>query len=242
VSESTLASPGPRGGREPITKPTLFRRLAGYYLDLLVSAFLAWIVCFTFRWQADWSSLALLILIAELFWCRDKLNPTIGEFCTGIRYLTSSSAHVVADIKIVNPKFKLNDFILLAGLVEITLAFAFFCGWTFLDQVAFLRLTFGPPLSLIYWTLAGLLFFMCGASFLGGSKNTPWVVILAHGWFSLDLFFSSDEWAARLREAFGPAGPTAWADLTGPHLTEFFCALSLYLIATAFFSRRHWTH
>jgi hypothetical protein len=221
--------------------------LASLYLDFLISAFLAWIVCFTFHWESDWSSMLLVLLVAELFWCRDRLHPTVGEFCLGIRYLTSSSSHVVADIKVVNPKLKLNDFILMAGIVEISLAFFFLCGWTFFNQVVFLTMAFGAPLSMVYWVLGGLLFFVCGASFLSASKNTTWIVPLAHVWFCLDLFKSADGWVKIIKENSADAPSVAallaaWPKATGPLLTELFCLLSAYMIAVVFFSRRHWTH
>ncbi|MGH7740102.1 MAG: hypothetical protein ACREL1_08150, partial [bacterium] len=79
---SASATTSPRG-REPIVKPSVFRRLSGLYLDALIASFFSWLICFTFSWQHEWNSMALVLLVVELFWCRDRLRPTVGEFCLG---------------------------------------------------------------------------------------------------------------------------------------------------------------
>ncbi|MGH7740114.1 MAG: hypothetical protein ACREL1_08215 [bacterium] len=244
MSASATASPR---GREPIVKPSVFRRLAGLYLDALIASFFSWLICFTFSWQREWNSMALVLLVAELFWCRDRLRTTVGEFCLGIRYLTSSSSHVVADIKIVNPKLKLNDFILIAGVAEISLAFVFFSGWTFLNQIALFNWSWGPPFSFIYWILIGLFFFACGASFLSGSKNTIWIVPAVHLWLILDLLKSAQAWTRIFRDGFADmpcasALLAAWPKSSGLLLIEFFCLFSFFVISVVFLSRRQWVH
>jgi hypothetical protein len=246
TTTGTAGAPG-SGGREPAAKPSASRRLASLYLDVLISGFFSWIVCFTFGWQSYWSSTVLILLVAELLWCRERLNPTVGEFCLGIRYLTSSSAHVVADIKVIHPKFKLNDYVLLAGMGEITLAFIFFCGWTFCDKVIVLGYPVGPPFSLVYWILSGLAFFACGASFLSGSKNTVWTVTPLQLLFVINFYLSADAWVKILKteqdyspwlsnvlEAFGKVPGSLWFEL--------FCCWSVFTILVVFLSRRHWVN
>ena len=250
MSDSTATATGPStgpGGREPAAKPSALRRLGGLYLDILISSFFGWIVCFTFGWQAYWSSIVLFLLVAELLWCREHLNPTVGEFCVGIRYLTSSSAHVVADIKIINPKFKLNDYILLAGVGEITLSFIFLCGWTFCNQIIVLGMPVGQPFSLVYWVLSGLAFFACGASFLSGSKNTLWTVPPVQLWFVFDFYRSADPWGKLLKadQDYSPWFANAFATfakLPGPLWFELFCCWSFFAILVVLLSRRQWVN
>src|SRR5689334_11172946 len=107
--------------RKPTPRPSAWRQLAAIYVDCLICAFVGWVVCFTFAWQGYWSSLALFLWIGEFMWCRNQLHPTAGEFCLGIRYLTSSSSQVVADIQVIHPKLKMNGFLLTAGIMELTL-------------------------------------------------------------------------------------------------------------------------
>lgn len=226
--------------RKQTTRPSMWRSIASYYVDLLICGFLAWIVCFTFGWQTYWFSLMIFLWVGEVIWCRDRLNPTAGEYCVGIRYLTSSSSQVVADIKVVPNKLKLNGFLLFAGVVELTLAILFFSGWTFLGKAAFFGLSFNPPLSVAYWALAGFAFFLCSGYFLSASKLALWVVPLLHGIFLVDMFTSETVWRQLLQD-----DPLAAAGLfhllkTIPFpLPNLFVLWSLFVFGALAFSRKH---
>jgi hypothetical protein len=244
ASATTTHSSSPR---EPITKPSILRRMASIYVDILVCAFLAWVVCFTFGWQAYWSSAILFVVVGELLWCRDRLHPTAGEFCVGIRYLTSSSTHVVADIQIIHPKLKLNNYILIAGVIELTLAFLTLSGWTFLSKAVLLGFSFGPPFSLIYWVMEGLAFFACSASLLSGSKIAPWLIIPIHLWLTFDFFKSAVVWRDILKSDlyYAPWVSNALSSIAGTNYASFvdlFSLWSLFLVMLVVLSRRHWVN
>jgi len=182
------------------TRPTLWRLAASKYVDLLFAVFIAWITCFAFGWKGYWATVALFLWVAETLWCRDRLHPTAGEFCLGIRYLTSSSSQVVADIQVVHPKLKLNGFLVAAGVLEVTLAVVFLSGWTFLEKAAGLGMVLAHPFSMLFWSLAGLGFFTCGGLLLGGSRNALWAVPLLHLLAVLDLRLSYGAWQTVLQQ------------------------------------------
>ncbi len=139
ATTSTHSQPGKKSAR-----PTVWRQFASKYVDVLICGFISWVVCFTFGWHTYWASMTLFLFFGEWFWCRDRLHPTAGEYCLGIRYLTSSSSQVVADIQVIQAKLKLNGFLLTAGIVEMTLAMLpLFSGWTFLSPSSCLRLFTG---------------------------------------------------------------------------------------------------
>ncbi len=239
VSESTHPQP-----QKPTARPTVWRQIAGLFVDLLFSAFIGWVVCFTFGWQTYWTSLSLLLWVGEVFWCRDRLKPTAGEYFLGIRYLTSASSQVVADIKIIHPKLKLNGFILFAGVLELTLSILFFSGWTLLAKSVIGGIIISPPLSLVYWAVYGLGLFACGASFLGGSKNIFWVVPVIHGWFLADFHLSCRVWEGILKTemTITPGASTAlWESLSKvqpPSMLVTFLVWTAFLALVIFFSRK----
>ncbi len=226
--------------RKQATRPTVWRILAGYYVDFLICGFLSWIVCFTFGWQSDWATLALFLFFGQAFWCRDRLQPTAGEFCVGIRYLTSASSQVVADIKVVHGKLKLNGFLLFAGITELTLAMLFFSGWTFLTKAVFFGLTFGPPLSVVYWALTGFAFFLCCGYFLSASKLAFLVVPGVHLLFLADLWVSRQAWGALLSQdplAAGGLGRLLLAMPFSP--SDLFGLFTLAVFGILAFSHKH---
>ena len=238
MTASTSAQPGKKSQR-----PTVLRLLASKYVDLLICGFFAWVVCSTFSWQSLWASFTLFLWVGEVIWCRDRLNPTAGEYCLGIRYLTSSSSQVVADIQVIHPKLKLNGFLLTSGVVELTLAILFLCGWTVLGKAVFWGMPFGPPLSLAYWIISGFAFFLCSGYLLGGSKNALWIVPLVHLVLALDFFMSYPSWKALLQnDMFYPP----WLSEAFIHvakyqsffLLEIFTLWSLFVALSLIFSRK----
>ncbi len=220
--------------RKPAARPTLWRQLASLFVDLLISAFIAWVVCFTFGLQNYWSSLAILLWVGEVFWCRDRLKPTAGEYFLGIRYLTSSSSQVVADIKIIHPKLLLNGFLLFAGVFEITLSILFFSGWTFLGKAVLGGIIISPPMSLLYWAVYGLGLFACGTSFLSGSKNIFWVLPVIHCWLLVDFHLSCDVWPGifKTEMILSPGTAVFFYDFISK--TQHYSFLLVFLVWTAF--------
>ena len=239
ASTSTQSNP-----RKPTARPSMGRWIAGKYVDLLICGFFSWIICFTFGWQTAWASLTIIFWVGEWFWCRDRLNPTAGEYCLGIRYLTSSSSQVVADIQVVHAKLKLNGSLLTAGVVELTFAILFFCGWTFLGKAVFLTFVFGPPLSLVYWMAMGFLFFLSSGYLLSGSKQALWAVPLFHLFTAVEFFISFSVWKNFLEnEVVYPPWFSGTLVLMAKSQSflflELFAVWSLFVFVTILFSRKH---
>jgi hypothetical protein len=180
--------------RKQTSRPSMGRIIGSKYVDLLISGFISWLICFTFGWQTTWPTITLFLWVGEMFWCRDRLVPTVGEYCLGIRYLTSSSSQVVADIQVIHAKLKLNSFLLLAGIVELTAAFFFFCGWTFVGKAVVSGVVIDPGYSLFYWALVGFAFFVCSGYLLNGSKLALPVVPVVHGIMAIDFARSYPVW------------------------------------------------
>jgi hypothetical protein len=240
MTASTSVQSNPR----KTVRPSVARLLASKYVDILICGFIAWVVCFTFSWQSLWATLTLFLWVGEVIWCRDRLNPTAGEYCLGIRYLTSSSSQVVADIQVIHNKLRLNGFLVTAGVVEMTLAFLFFGGWTFLGKVAFLGFAFGPPLSLLYWAVAGFAFFLCCGSLLSGSKLALWIVPIVHACFLAEFFRSYPAWKNILQNDFSPHPWISEATLNLVKSESFiplgiFVVWSFFVFASILLSRKH---
>jgi hypothetical protein len=235
ATTSTHPQPGKKSAR-----PSVWRQFASKYVDVLICGFISWVVCFVFGWHTYWASMTLFLFFGEWFWCRDRLNPTAGEFCLGIRYLTSSSSQVVADIQVIQAKLKLNGFLLTAGVVELTLAMFLFSGWTFLTQAPAFGFCLEPPSSIIYWTFAGFAFFLCSGNLLSGSKLAFVVVPVIHAVSLVDLILSRPLWNALLIS--GKVAASNLAQSTPPQpfpLIDFFVVWTLFVILTLFFSRKH---
>ncbi len=230
--------------RQPSARPSVWRLIGSQYVDLLMCGFVAWVVCFAFGWQTNWASLALFLWAGQLFWCRDRLHPTAGEYCLGIRYLTSSSSQVVADIQIVHAKLKLNEYLLVAGVVELTLAFLFLSGWTFLGKAVVFGVVLGSPYALVYWAFAGFAFFICGGYMLSGCKVALWVVPLVHVLFGLDFFISYPAWKELMQNNLFYT-PWVWSALVAFAKSQSFFFLELFALWSCFvmgvlaFSRKH---
>ena len=239
MTASTTTQP-----RKQTARPTVWRLLASKYVDLLICGFTAWVLCFTFGWQNYWTTLALFLWIAGLIWCRDRLKPTAGEYCLGIRYLTSSSSQVVADIQVIHNKLKLNGFLVAAGVGELSLAIFLFCGWTFLSKASTCGFDFGQPLSLAYWMFSGLVFFLCSGYLLSGSKHALWFAPLSHIALLVDLFLSDPKWHDILRKnLLSPSWMTEPLTFLGKSpnyfLFEIFLFWSLFVGTVIIFSRKH---
>lgn len=164
--------------------------------------------------------------------------PTSGEFFLGIRYLTSSSSQVVADIQVIQAKLKLNSYLIAGGIVDLTLAFCFFSGWTFFPNAVAFGYSFDPSLSVVYWALSGLGFFLCAGYLLGGSKMAFVIVPIVHAVFCADFFLSQSHWV-ELLQGFTPVFfPVLLKNLPLPFY-EIFAAWSLYVTGALALSRKH---
>ena len=228
----------PPGGKKN-TRPTVARQVLAKYVDVLVCGFLGWIVCFTVPgWRPFWAQAALFLFFSQWIWCREQLIPTSGEFFLGIRYLTSSSSQVVADIQVIQAKLKLNPYLIAAGIVDLTLAFTFFAGWTFFPNAVAFGYTFDPSLSVAYWALAGLAFFVCAGYLLGGSRIAFFVVPAVHLVFFADLLLSQSQWLGFLQGMTPALVPNLLKELPLPFY-QLFGGWSLYVVSVLALSRKH---
>jgi hypothetical protein len=179
--------------------------------------------------------------VAETLWCRDRLRPTAGEFCLGIRYLTSSSSQVVADIQVLHSKLKLNGFLVAAGVVELTLAVLLLSGWTFLGKAAALGWVLPAPLSMVYWALMGIGCFTCGGLILGASRQALWAVPAIHAIMAADLRWSQGAWGNVLREDVLLTGGSGSWGAVAPFLWQAFLLWGIIAAAGLALSRKHLT-
>jgi hypothetical protein len=229
--------------RKQTIRPSVGRVIGSKYVDLLIGGFISWLICFTFGWQTNWPTITLFLWVAELFWCRDRLVPTVGEYCLGIRYLTSSSSQVVADIQVVHPKLKLNGFLLTVGVMDLTLAFIFFCGWTFFSKAVVSGFVLDPGYTLFYWALVGFAFFVCSGYLLNGSKLALAVVPAVHGILAVDFYKIYPVWKD-LMENNLLYTPWVWATVV--HLSktqpmiflQFYILWSVFVVLVLYFSRK----
>ncbi|HVZ80871.1 MAG TPA: hypothetical protein VHE12_08740 [bacterium] len=228
----------PPGGKKN-TRPTLVRQMLSKYVDVLVCGFLGWIICFTIPgWRPYWAQAGLFLFFSQWIWCREQLNPTAGEFFLGIRYLTSSSSQVVADIQVIQAKLKLNGYLILAGIVDLTLAFSFLAGWTFFPNAVAFGYAVDPSLSVAYWTLVGLAFFVCAGYLLGGSRMALFVVPFVHLVLCIDLFLGQSQWASLFQGLPPSFLPTLLKVLPVP-VYQLFLAWSFYVVGALGLSHKH---
>jgi hypothetical protein len=228
----------PPGGKKN-TRPNLARQILAKYVDVLVCGFLGWIVCYTVPgWRPFWAQAALFLFFSQWIWCREQLIPTAGEFFLGIRYLTSSSSQVVADIQVIQAKLKLNGYLIAGGIVDLTLAFVFFAGWTFFPNAVVLGYSLDPSLSVLYWALSGLGFFVCAGYLLGGSKMALWAVPVIHVFFWLDFFLSQSQWTGFL-QGLSPAFLVDQLKNLPLPFYQIFGAWTLYVTGVLALSRKH---
>jgi hypothetical protein len=191
---TTLEQTASPTGHQPARRPSAWRKFGAFYLDLLFASFLGWIVCNAFASRGNWATVSVILYFLQNMICRGTFKPTMGDFFMGIRYLASSSNEVVADIRIINPKSKLNGFLLWAGLFETTWAILGLSLWTFLDRAVFMGRMQENPKAFLYYIVLGLLMFVCAALLLGASQNARWAVPLVHACILLELFQSAAAW------------------------------------------------
>jgi len=208
----------------------LFRKIGASYLDFLFACFLGYVGAVAFQTREDWALYAAILLLLQVFLCRAMLKPTLGDLFMNIRYLTSASNQVVADIRVVNPKVKLNGFLLAAGILETTWAVFGLSAWTLFDQAASFGAVRGGALSFIYYTAFGFLLLLCASSLLSASKASRWAVPGIHALVLSDHLASYGAWQEALK---GHAVLWPWADKAVPIATE---AVSITLLAFAAFS------
>ncbi len=165
--------------RKPI-RPNSLRRFLSIYIDGVLCFFSSWIIANVsdhFHWVLE---LSLVFYLVEIIFCKLQLWTTIGEFCVGIRYLTSSSKQVVADIQIIHPKLMLNPFLIIAGSLEFTFSVLFFSGWTFFHQILLGNYVFSNSISITFWIGEGILFFLSSVYLWSGLKLTIVLIPLIH--------------------------------------------------------------
>lgn len=180
MTETTTADL--KSSKKKSPRPGMARLFASYYADFLFAAFLSWVICFSLNFQAYWIWVTLCVWTLETAYCRDRLIPTAGEYVLGIRYMTSSSSHVVADIQVLHPKLILNAVLVIGGVVDLTLSLGFLCGWTFLGRAVVGGVALDPPWSLLFWLSAGLLFSCPGLPCWGGTETrSGWCQWSMHG-------------------------------------------------------------
>jgi hypothetical protein len=221
----------------------LWRKLGAAYLDFLFACFLGWVGTAAFQAREEWALLAAMLLLAQSFICRAILKPTLGDFFMNIRYLTSSSNQVVADIRVVNPKVKMNGFLFTAGLVETTWALFGLSAWTLFDHSASMGIELASASSFLYYVVFGFLLFLCASSLLSGARSARWAVPATHALILLDQLASGPAW---LRALPGHEVLWPWAEKT-VHITPeavstvllLFAVWSVALSIGMAFSRRH---
>ena len=241
TNTTTTTSSNPE--RKQTARPSIARVFVSKYVDLLISGFISWLICFTFAWQTNWPTITLFLWVGQLFWCRDRLVPTVGEYCLGIRYLTSSSSQVVADIQVIHAKLKLNGFLLTAGVIELTLAFLFFCGWTFVGKAVVSGFVVDPAYALFYWAMVGFSFFACAGYLLNGSKIAIAVVPTVHGLLAIDFCRSYPVWKDLMQNDLFYT-PWVWGLLVHLAKTQpmffikFYALWSVFVVLVLYFSRK----
>jgi hypothetical protein len=240
-SVGQAAAPGT--GRQPARRPSVWRKLGAAYLDFLFACFLGWVGMASSQAKDEWALLAAALLLAQSFICRAILKPTLGDFFMNIRYLTSSSNQVVADIRVVNPKVKMNGFLLVAGIGETTWAVFGLSAWTLFDHSASLGVELSSASSFLYYVVFGFLMLLSASSLLSGARTARWAVPGAHVVILIDQLVSARLWLHALsdQEVLWP-----WAEKAvriSPEGVSMFLLLfavwSVILSIGIAFSRRH---
>jgi hypothetical protein len=150
----------------------------------------------------------------------------------GIRYLTSKSSQVIAQIQVLDPRSRLNGPLLVAGLVETTLAFAALAAWTVLDRAVVLgRILVGGP-AFLFWLISGALLLTCAFRILSGSRSAPWRVPLDHAVLAVAAGADLGPWTGDLH--------TGWRSLTAAGFAGF-AAWTVALTGILVLSRAHLT-
>jgi hypothetical protein len=235
----------PPTGRQPAKRPSAWRKFGAFYLDALFATFIGWMLADAFAVRDSWSTITLGLYVLQNFICRGTLKPTVGDFFMGIRYLSSSSNQVVADIRIINPKLKLSGFLLFAGAVETTWAVLSFSLWTFLDKAVFLGHVLENPNSFLFYTIFGFLMFFCATLLLSTSRKAQWTVPIIHGCLLLELIQSATHWLTLIPsvEITLPWAEKA-ARINGDVTAAFVLAFgfwTLVIMAGVYFSRKNLT-
>lgn len=239
---TTLEQTASPPNHKPARRPSLWRKFGSFYLDLLFASFLGWILCNAFAARENWATVSVILYFIQNMICRGMLKSTMGDFFMGIRYLASSSNEVVADIRVINPKSKLNGFLLFAGIFETTWAILDLSLWTVLDKAVILGHVRENPTAFLYYILLGLVMFVCAALLLCASKNSLWAVPIVHACVLLELFQSAASWINFI-PSINITLPWAEkaAQLTSNVPAVFilvFAVWSIVLVAGVFFTRK----
>ncbi len=171
--------------------------------------------------EALFVPLALVVLAGMRIWFRDRIRPTPGEFAMGIRYLTSKSSQVVAEIQVLDRRHRLNAPLLFAGVLETTLAFAGLAAWTVLDRAVLLGRVVDDPMAFLTLLAAAALQMTAAFHVLSGSRTALSSVPAAHAILILLAVPSLDAWPSVLPAPFASFVPgffaayVAWSILLG---------------------------
>jgi hypothetical protein len=238
---TSIEQAAPNAGRTPAKRPSGWRRLGSLYLDMLFSSFLGWVLATAFTAKPSWPTFALAFYVIQNFFCRGTFKPTLGDAFLGIRYLASASKQVVADIRVVNPKVKVNGFLLVAGVVEITFALIALSLWTAMDKAVFLGRELNNPGAFFYDTVLGLILFGCASQLLSASQNVKWSIPIAHACILLELVQSASKWFALIPTMEGvlPWSKAAPLNALVPEVVLMaFVLWSVVLMGGVYFSRK----
>jgi hypothetical protein len=150
---------------------------------------------------------------------------------------------VVADIQVIHPKLKLNPFLLTAGVVDLTLAFFFFCGWTFVSKAVVSGFVLDPAYTLFYWAIVGFSLFVSSGYLLNGSKVAMAVVPTVHAILAVDFYRSYSVWKDLMQNNlfYTPWISTAVVNIakTQPMIfLDFYLAWSVFVVGVLYFSRK----
>jgi len=218
---SSIDAPAPQG-QAPPARPSHLRKIAALYLDLSLSALLSWDMATAVgAREALFIPLTLMILVGMRIWFLDRIRPTPGEGAMGIRYLTSKSSQVVAEIQVLDRRHRLNAPLLLAGVLEATLAFAGLASWTVLDRAVLLGRVVDAPLAFLTLLAAAAVQMTAAFHVLSGSRAALSRVPAAHAVLILLAAPSLDAWPSVLPAPFASlvrpffAAYVAWSVLLG---------------------------
>ena len=220
-------------GSRKTARPSFLRKSVAFLLDFFLSSLLAWDLAVAVGDRSLAVSLGLTLLFGIRLWFRGRIQPTPGEFSMGIRYLTSSSRQVVAEIQVLNPKLRLNTALLASGVAEMLLAFGCLAAWTRCDLVAPFGQVVEGASAFGVWLLIGALHLACSFYILSGSRLARSRVPMVHALTAILIGWDLSAWTLCL-----PATMSSWIR---PAFIAY-CVESVLLGIVLVLSRNHLVH